>query len=40
MIAKTLQKASEYCKNYLDNKDDLAYLSCFRRKIPFSPDVI
>ena len=39
MIANAVQKASEFCRNYLDNKDDLAYLSCFRKKIPFSPEL-
>jgi hypothetical protein len=40
MIATALQKAKQYCKKYLSNKEDLAYLSCFRKKIPYPREVL
>jgi len=40
MIANAIQKAVEHCKAYLNGKEDLAYLSCFRRKIKFSSDML
>lgn len=36
LIGNTLRAADNYCKSYLSEKDDLAYLAYFRRKVRFS----
>ena len=36
IITRALQKATEYCQKYLDKKEDLAYLSYFRKKVNFT----
>ena len=35
LIAKTLQEAKRYCSNYFTAKEDLAYLSYFRKNVEF-----
>lgn len=37
---KALQEGERFCNNYISNREDLAYVACFRKKIPFSQKVI
>ena len=40
IVAKALQRGQEFCTNYLSMKEDLAHLSCFRKKIKFDAATI
>ena len=37
---KALQDGERFCNNYIATREDLAYLACFRKKIPFSFEVL
>lgn len=36
LVGSALRAAEIYCKNYLAEKDNLAYLAYFRRKVKYS----
>ena len=36
LVMRALQDGEQFCKEYISTRDDLAHLSCFRKKIPFS----
>lgn len=33
IIIKALQECERYCKEYIQSREDLAYLACFKNKI-------
>ena len=33
LIDKTLQKGENFCKEYIQSREDLAYLAYFRKKV-------
>lgn len=36
IVMAALEKAKQFCKNYLQTREDLAYLAYFRKKVPYS----
>jgi len=40
VVMKALQDGERFCNNYISTREDLAYLACFRKKIPFSFEVL
>ena len=40
MVMKALQEGQQFCNNYIATREDLAYLASFRKKIPFSFEVL
>lgn len=35
LVGRALQEAEKYCDEFISSREDLAYLGCFRKKVPF-----
>lgn len=40
LIVKALQLCEDYCREYIESREDLAYVASYRKKITFSKDFI
>ena len=40
LISRAQQAAQQECRSYFSSKEDLAHVSCFRKKIKFDANVV